>query len=256
MINGKTILSIVTARKGSVSVRNKNFRMILGRPLVQWSILHSIGCPYIDMTVVSSNCDGVKEAVDSLQKEIEMGWKEDTGRFYSFPEFPVGKFMFVQRPDEMCSGTSKNEEALIHAYHHVKNNHGIDSDIIVNLQPTSPVRHDSLIAKCLLQFDKEQCDSLFTASKHTPFFFKKIEDQIIADWDIANRPMRHEISDWRWHDAGNVYAVSKEHLLKNNCRLGGKMSVVELTQEQSIQIDTELDFRIAEMVMEIQRANT
>jgi len=253
MISGRKILSVITARAGSVSVPGKNFRMINGRPLVQWSILSSIACPLIDLTVISSNCPKVKKAVIALYEEIEYYWKTDIGKLNNFDEFPIGQFEFIQRPDEFATDISKNEEAIIHALDYTRDNFELDADVVLNLQPTSPIRSDGLIQKCLCHFFSDGFDSLFTASKHTPLFFKKIGYEIVADgWDIFNRPMRQGMpeSDWKWHDDGNVYITSKDFIMNGRCRLGGKIGMIELTQAQSLQIDTELDFRIAELAMQ------
>lgn len=253
MINGKRILSVITAKAGSKGVPGKNFRIINYRPLVQWSILSSIAFPQIDLTVISSNCPEVKKAVTSLYEEIEYYWKTDIGKLYNFDEFPIGKFEYIPRPEEFATDTSKNEDALIHALDYVRDHFGLDADVVVNLQPTSPIRNDKLIDRCLYHFFYGRFDSLFTASKHTPLFFNKIGEDIIADgWDIANRPMRQEIpeSNWKWHDDGNVYITTKDLIMNDRCRLGGKIGMIELTQEQSLQIDTELDFDIVEFVMQ------
>jgi CMP-N-acetylneuraminic acid synthetase len=56
VINGKKILSVITARKGSKGIPGKNFRELMGIPLFMWSVYASISSKYVDKTVISSNC--------------------------------------------------------------------------------------------------------------------------------------------------------------------------------------------------------
>ena len=244
MINGKSVLSIITARAGSKGIVGKNFKKINGLPLVCWSMLSSMKSKYVDATVVSSNCTHVKKAYDSITEKLRNG-KLDQLVYNS-------SIYFLQRPDEFATDTCKNEEALIHACDYWKKVYEFDADIIVNLQPTSPIRSDGLIDLCLSKFDLDKADSLFTGTRHTPFYFKIVDGKVKAEWDINNRPMRQELkneSAWLWHDDGSVYIVSTPLLLSSRCRLGGKMSIFELTHSQSLQIDTQEDFDIVEFVM-------
>jgi N-acylneuraminate cytidylyltransferase len=216
----------------------KNYRKIKGVPLVSWSIMFSLLSKYIDLTVVSSNCEVVKKITKNISKnlayyncELETLHEKD---YFS------NKLLFLDRPDEFSTSTSKNEEALLHTLDNMVDKY----DIVINLQPTSPIRFDCLIDKCLEKFVKDKADSLFTANKCTPFFFRVINNEVLADWDIHNRPMRQEIIDWVYHDNGNVYIMKSDLLKETKCRLGGKMSIYETDQFQSLQIDSEEDLLI------------
>jgi len=250
MINGKKVLSIITARANSQTLKGKNYKKLLGSPLFSWSVMSSIRSKYVDLVVISSNCEHVKEISLQLIDEI----KNESGPCCDLVK--CKNVEFLQRPEEYATATSKNEDSLIHAYHYAKDHLGIDVDIIANLQPTSPIRDTKdniLLDDCLEQMENEKADSLFTGSAHTPFYFRIVDGEVIAEWDYRNRPMRQELensdSNWLWHDDGNVYVVSTPLLLSSQCRLGGKISLYKLTHAQSLQIDTELDFEIVEKTM-------
>jgi N-acylneuraminate cytidylyltransferase len=246
MINNKKVLAVVTARANSQGLPGKNYKDLLGTPLFAWSVMSAIRSHHVDAVIISSNCEHVKKI--SLKLISEINDESDT-RFKDLVR--CKNVNFLQRPDEYATGISKNEDSLIHAYNYAKEHLGIDADIIVNLQPTSPIRDNEgshLIDECLEKMDNEKADSLFTASVHTPFYFKVVDGVVTAEWDYKNRPMRQEIAaeEFLWHDDGNVYITSVPLLLSERCRLGGKMSVYELTHAQSLQIDTEEDFKIIE----------
>jgi CMP-N,N'-diacetyllegionaminic acid synthase len=236
MIENKKILSVITARAGSKVIKGKNHRKICGQPLFLWSVLSSQNSKYIDLIVVSSNCKKVKSEFDK----------------FSNSDFIIGDppILFIQRPEEFSTDTSKNEEALIHAYEYCKNEIKFDSDIIINLQPTSPIRSDKLIDRCIEKFSNDKADSLFTANRHTPFFCRIENNEIIFEWDYRDRPMRQNIKNWKYHDNGNVYVMSKKLLLENKCRMGGKTSLLETNKYQSLQIDLKEDFVLIEKIVE------
>lgn len=238
----KKILSVITARAGSKGIINKNTKILAGKPLFLWSVIASQQSEYINLTIVSSNCSIVKEELEKYNNFVSDA--------FDFAPLFKNQAIFLQRPEEISGDLSKNEEALIHAYEYCKNELDFDCDIIVNLQPTSPIRNRKLIDACIKKFIRDKADSLFTVSKHTPFFFRIKNKKVIADWDILNRPMRQKIKEFLWHDDGSVYTMKKELLLNTNCRLGGKMSIFETDKYQSLQIDTIEDFKIIEKMVE------
>lgn len=242
MIAGKKVLSVIAARAGSKGIKNKNVKLLNDVPLVQWSIDSSFNSKYIDLTSISSNCDLVKEVVNKY-----VSFNKDS--FFLNSKKPV---IFIQRPDKFATDTSKNEEALIHALDVLEKQYLHYFDIVINLQPTSPIRDNNLIDKCLEKFILERADSLFTGSSHTPFFFRIKNNEVIADWDYKNRKMRQEITEDEMliHDDGNVYISSAKLLKETNCRMGGKISVFPTTKYQSLQIDTEEDFVLIEKLVE------
>ncbi len=253
MINGKKILSVVTARGGSKGIPKKNVRFLGSHPLFTYSVFASLESRYVDMTVISSDCPEVEKFTRALKKKQEQNMGiltdevpglEDSGYF-------VGRFEFIQRPEEISGDLSKNEAALSHAYYYCKDEFGFEADLVLNLQPTSPIRNDRLIDKCIERMIDYDADSLFTGTRHTPFFFKQEGLRMRADWDIKNRPMRQEIlyGEWIFHDDGSLYLMTSELLLSENCRLGGVIVMQELDKFQALQIDEEMDFKLIELLL-------
>jgi len=233
MINNKKILSVITARANSSYV-GKNYKELHGKPLFMWSVEQSLKSKYIDLTVVSSNCPFVREIISD---NIDLLILKD--------------FIFVLRPDELATVISKNEDALIHAYYYCKYKLNFCADLIVNLQPTSPIREKQLIDNCIEYKQQQKADSLCTVSAHTPFFIKKNQGKLEWTYDYKNRPMRQELSDddMFYHDDGCVYVMDASMLLETKCRLGNDICVFHNSPVASLQIDTPLDFNIIESIM-------
>ena len=268
MINNKKILSVITARKGSKGIKNKNIRELMGKPLFEWSVLASINSKYVDKTVISSDSEKIEEIyIENIKKDKK--WKEVS---------------FIKRPKSISGDLSKNEEALIHAYNEMKEIYKIKFSVILNLQPTSPCRIGGLIDKCIFEYDKGEYNSLLSANSETPFFWQKINNkweyidryfcidyvkkiyQNKKQWQLVKffdnccaRKMRQEFrdlddesgtSDFLFKDNGNIYITNTKILLSTNCRIGDKHCVFPVDKLNSLQIDTEFDFKLIEKMAE------
>ena len=257
MINNKKILSVITARKGSKGIKNKNIKELMGKPLFMWSVLASLDSKYVDKTVISSDSELIEEIyIENIRRDKK--WK---------------KVSFVKRPKEISGDLSINEEALIHAYNWMKEIEDTDYSIVYNLQPTSPVRLNRILDKSIEEYVDGEYDSLLTVLEMTPFFWQKIKGkweyidrnfswgyveksyqpskqyQFIKSFDgCCERKMRQQIyeSKMLFHDCGNLYGVDTKVLLSTNCRIGKNPIVFPVDKLNSLQIDTEFDFKLIE----------
>lgn len=245
------ILGIITARAGSSGCCGKNYRIINGKPLIEWSIEAALQSKYIDNIVVTTN--------DPIIKDITL----------KHPAFG-DKLLLVERPESLCTPTAKSELAMLHACSELKQR-GLLFNIVCLLQPTSPARRDGLIDKCLDKMLSGMFDSVVTVKEETPFFWKikkasKIEgctalypssfQDCYAEptFSILNRPMRQECEENHqlvYHENGNFYACYTNVLYEMMQRTGYNPALVPLPFLESLQIDTEEDFRIMEKLSEL-----
>jgi len=226
----------VTARKGSKGVPNKNIREFCGLPLFEYSVRSSLCSENIEITIVSSDSEDVRDICEEKYQGVY-----------------CDKVFFVQRPEEISGDLSLSEAALIHSYQYAFSTLEVDPEYIVLLQPTSPLRDNKLIDKCFDWMEKNGGDSLFTANKHTPFFWhidtlgdgsQFVFPNDKTEWDP--RPMRQCVksSSFFWHDNGNVYITKTDVLLRTGNRIGSRPVIYETDDLQSMQIDSEMDFKI------------
>lgn len=222
------------ARRGSSGFPGKNYRLLLGIPCFIWSIIAAQNSQYVDLIVTSSCCPFVKESWEKYHNS-----------------FPCEKLKYIDRPEELNSPNTKNEDVLLNVLEQYS-----DFDWIVTLQPTSPIRNNNLLDKCLEYLFSMDADSLLTATRHTPFIWKKRKYPLFHDYVecpnnyYLNRPMRQEIEeqDFIFLDNGNIYITKKDILLKNKNRLGGKIAIYEIDKFQSLQVDDEQDFELIETI--------
>jgi len=245
MINNKRILAVILARKGSKGIPGKNYKPICGEPLVYWSILAAIKSKYVDKVAISSNCYEVKKVYYDFLGD----YSKITGGIDI-----TNVLWWIERPEEYSTDTSKNEEALIHAYEEMKDENKWKANTILCLQPTSPCRYNGLIDKCIEEYEEKKYNSLLTADPETPFIWQKINGEWKYTVDKNNcckRKMRQQFKEEEiiWHDSGNIYMTSAEVLVKTKCRIGDKHGIYETDKIQAMQIDQEDDFAILENII-------
>jgi len=243
MLNGQKVISIIPARANSKGLPGKNYKHIMGKSLIDWTINASGFSNIIDVTAVSTNCKKVKTRVacNNLYASCNHKISNESGLKF--------KLYDIDRPEELCTDESPTEPCLIHALDYMEKEHGMTFGYVVLLQPTSPFRRHGMIDDCLSKMVQFGHDSCMTVSSHTPFFWTRKDGTAIPNYEPNNRPRRQDIpdEDIMYHDNGNVYAVEVDKL-RSMGRIGDNPLLYETTQSESMQIDTEDDFNILEAI--------
>ena len=124
MYKNKKIVALIPARKGSKGIKNKNIINLMGKPLISYSIKYAESSNLIDKIFVST--DGNKIASISKKFGAEV----------------------IIRPRNISGDTVPNEPVISHALNYIKKI-GFNFDIVVFLQPTSPLRKSMRLIKQL-----------------------------------------------------------------------------------------------------------
>lgn len=151
----KKVLALITARGGSKGLPGKNSRNFLGHPLVAWSVAHALGSTEVDTVLLSTD-----------DAEIAgMGKK-------------YGAEVPFMRPPELSGDSAGSVDVAIHALDFMKAQ-GKDYDILLLLQPTSPIRKSSDLDGMvrLLEKNWEKADGVVTTAVMKPSpFHSLVED--------------------------------------------------------------------------------
>ncbi len=239
MLNKKSIVAFIPGKTGSVGLPGKMFKKIGEYSLLEWTLLAATQSKYIDEIVVSAIDPLVFETLNKFALEH----KEKV-------------FRAVERPLELCSPTSKTEEAINHLF----NNYPYynDFDYIVMLQATSPIRKVSLIDDCIETIKNSDRESLLTVSSHTPFFFRLQNYHTDVLFDAKNRKMRQELTknEMAYHDDGCLYCFKIPMFLREKCRFDQDPILYFNDKLSSMQIDDEIDFFLVKKIMEEFKTDT
>lgn len=233
MIEGKRVLAIVPSRGGSKGVPLKNIKPILGVPLVAMvgDIVKQV--PLIDRAVVST------DHPDIARIACESGLD--------------APFM---RPPELSGDRIGDLEVLIHALLETEMIDSLRYDIIVMLQPTSPLRKPEHVQKTIEKLVQEHLDSVWTVSetdaKYHPLKQLTVTDGNLDYYDINGKNIiaRQQLTKL-YHRNGVAYAMTRECLL-NQKTIKGNRAGAYIIEGMMVNIDTLWDFKLAEYVLQNQ----
>jgi len=219
----KKILAIIPARSGSKGVINKNIKKFNKKPLIYWSINSALKSKFIDKCFVST--DSIK--ISSLAKKH--------GADSSF-----------LRPKNISTDKSLVSAAIIHTLHKLKNNY----DIIILLQPTSPLRTTLDIDRAIELFIEKKLTTLVAITDldypHEWLLNKKKSNYI----NFIKKNISHNRQQTKkyYKSNGAIFISTVKYFLKHKNFFGEKTYGYFMKKNNSIDIDSELDFKIAELI--------
>lgn len=216
-------IAIIPARGGSKGILKKNISIVLGKPLVAWSIEQAKKSKNIHDVFVSTDDNEISEVA------IKYGAK------------------VIVRPLDIAKDDSPSEDALIHAVKTIEDVHKKNINLVVFLQATSPLRDNNDIDDAIELFLGKGAESLFSCSSFLDhFLWEKHNDEYVSiTYDYKNRKRRQELN-FKFLENGSIYIFKPEILLKQKNRLGGKIEVYQMPEWKSFQIDKKEDILICE----------
>jgi CMP-N,N'-diacetyllegionaminic acid synthase len=227
----KNILAIIPARGGSKGIPGKNIKQFAGKPLIVHSIETSLKCPLVTRTVVSTDDDKIAEISKAHGAQV------------------------INRPDELATDTSLPIDAIRYTVRKVEEE-GEAVDIVILLEPTSPFRRMEDIENCLQVLLDNKADSVatFTSSDVSPNRLWRVSDDVVEPYIEGAVPWLPRQKQPRAYElTGQIYALSKKVLFEKEDSISlllGRKSAVITPRETALDIDTELDFIMAEKIME------
>lgn len=232
MSDENRVVALIPARGGSKGVPGKNVKPLAGKPLVAWPIDVAHETDAIDRTIVSTD----DEEIASVAREY-------------------GSEVF-ERPEQLATDDSLVIETVRHTVDQLKaENDGVS--YLVMLEPTTPFRKPADIKACLdrLTDDEQPFDSVatFTDAEINPHRTWQIEDDRPSPFLPDGTPWqpRQALPD-AYQLNGAVYAFAVDAVHKRGdtpSLLFGTAGAVVMPPERSLDIDTELDFAIAETLV-------
>lgn len=228
------VVAAIFARGGSKGVPRKNIRLLAGKPLIAYAIETARASQLIDRVVVSTD-------------DAEIA---DVARRYG-AEVP---FM---RPSELAQDDSPEWLAWQHAIRTLDDtSDGRKLDVFVSVPPTSPLRGVEDVDACiqtLLQSDADMVITVKPAERNPYFNMVTIDEVGYAKLVIqAERAVPRRQAAPMVYDMTTVaYVARPDFVLSARSMFEGKLKAVCVPVERALDIDTELDFRICELMLSL-----
>ena len=227
MYKGKRILALIPARGGSKGLPNKNILPFCGKPLIAWSIGQAKESRFIDTVVVSTDSPGIARVAQKFGAEVPF-----------------------LRPRKISGASASTIDAVLHAVGDLEEK-GRSFDIVVLLQPTSPLRKGDDVDRALrLFFEKETSVISVCEAEHSPLWSAALPaDRSMAGFvrrAVTNKPRQALPVFYRIN--GAVYVASVASLRKDRAFLTGKTRAYVMPRGRSVDIVTGLDFEFAAFI--------
>jgi len=215
----------ICARGGSTGVARKNVRPLLGKPLIGWTIEQALSSPSIDAVYVSTEDDEITEVA------LEFG--------ASVP---------YRRPAELATASAAKLPVIAHLIEQLETD-GVDVTRIVDLDPTSPLRtgEDIETAISLLHDDVDVVITGYPSDKNPYFNMVERKPDGTFGLVVASDAVSRQSAPTVYAMNASIY-VWHRHTFSSGL-WNGRTSLYEMPRERSVDIDSELDFRIVELLM-------
>jgi CMP-N,N'-diacetyllegionaminic acid synthase len=232
------VLGVTLARGGSKSVPRKNIKLIAGAPLIGYTITEALKSNLITRYIVSTDDKEIQQVA------IECG-----------AEAPF------LRPSEFSTDEASSVSAIQHAVDWVEKQEGVRYDYIVELMCTNPMKTVEDIDASIEKLISTQADSVIAVHQledHHPARIKKIINDKIINFCIPEIPesRRQDLKPEAYIRSGSIYALKRDYLMSDGKRYGSDNSrPYILPPERAVNIDTEIDFMIAELILKNRQIN-
>ncbi|WP_296312514.1 cytidylyltransferase domain-containing protein [Winogradskyella sp. UBA3174] len=217
-------LVIITARGGSKGIPKKNIKHLNGKPLIQYSIDVAKGISDIEDICFTSDSYEIIEVAKNGGLKVEF-----------------------KRPEALSTDTANSRDVMLHALGAYEKLHNKIYDAIILLQPTSPFRTLEQVKNCIKLYtnDLDMVVSVKAASANPYYNLYEEESGYLESSKKGNFTRRQDCPEV-WEFNGAIYVINCNSLKAQSMKAFSKVKKFEMSEETSIDIDTPLDWKIAE----------
>jgi N-acylneuraminate cytidylyltransferase len=234
------VIAIIPARGESKAVPRKNIRTLLGKPLIAYSIQEAIKSKFIERIIVSTDDEEIAKIAEAYGAEVP----------------------FI-RPSELGGDDITDLPVFQHALRWLSDNESYKPDIIAHLRPTAPLRtakHIDSGIEMLIKSDADAVRSVCLAPKH-PYKMWRFEDHTLCPFlsesicgkEAYNMP-RQQLPD-AFIQNGSIDITRWNTVMAKNSMTGERILGMLMQENESVNIDTEIDLMIAEIILRLKLGN-
>jgi len=210
---------MIPARAGSKTIPRKNVRVLAGKPLILYVLETINDVSDTSHVVVTTDDDDVKDLASN----------------YGF---------IHHRSSGAADDVSTPDDVALEVAEYLKSEKGAsDDDILMTVQPTSPLISAETIRKALKKQKEEDCDTVITVTddRHLRWTIKNEEPEPLFD-ERVNRQQMWPV----YSETGGVISTRIGKLLSNKTRIGESVALIEVDEREGLDIDTYADWALAE----------
>ncbi len=227
----RTALCSICARGGSKGVPGKNVRLLAGRPLIAHSVEQALATGLFAAVAVSSDSQAILDAAGA-----------------------AGASVLVRRPDELATDQAAKLPVIQHCLLEAERATGQRFEIAVDLDATSPLRSPQDILGAVDLLVNSDAQNVITAApaRRSPYFnLVEVGEQgyVRLSKPLPGAVVRRQDAPACYDMNASIYVWWRDTLLAGRSVFMDRTRLFVMPEERSLDIDSELDFRIVEFLM-------
>jgi CMP-N-acetylneuraminic acid synthetase len=229
-----TTLGVILARAGSVGLASKHLRLLLGRPMIEYTFDHAFDSALLHRVVVSTDCPGVKQLARRYQIEV------------------------IDRPAELAGPDASVQDVMLHAMKTAEKNGDFHADALAVLYGNVPVRGSGVIDSAIQILRETGCDSVRSfcpVGKWHPAWMSKLDGDKVHALQPGSIHRRQDLTPLYLHD-GAIVAVSRSSMLRGarfpqdpHAFFGLDRRAIQTGMGETVEVDHQRDLYWAEAVL-------
>ncbi|HHE46373.1 MAG TPA: acylneuraminate cytidylyltransferase family protein [Bacteroidetes bacterium] len=235
MPQDKEILALVPARSGSRGIKDKNILRIVDKTVLDYTVEAGLSATMTDRVIVSTD--------SPLYRDIALS---------------AGAEAPFLRPVELALDTTPSIDVIIHALKWLADKESYSPDILVLLQPTTPLRDGRHVDEAINRMLDSGADSVVSlvASQRCLYRLCELDEdgrvRILKHTDYVRRQEVPMI----YRENGAIYASYADRILDQKKLLGERIAGYIMSERDSIDIDTDLDLKLLKILLSERRQNS
>ena len=231
--SSRKIVAIIPARGGSKTIPRKNIKKLAGKPLLAYTAKASLDSKLLSRIILSTEDEEIQQTGLNFGLEVPF-----------------------TRPAKLARDDTPGLPVIQHALRTLEERENYRPDIIVVLQPTSPLRKSKHIDEALKIFLSRDADSLVSVTQvphnMNPYSVMKLQEdgtvEPFLDYD-ENKNLRQQKPKFYARNGAAIYICTYECLMKKNSLYGDTTLPYFMKKEESLDLDDEVDWQIAELAL-------
>lgn len=224
-------LAIITARGGSKRIPRKNIKEFCGKPIMNYSIEAALNSSVFDTVMVSTDDKEIAEIAIKANAEVPFFRSEKTS-------------------DDFATTTDVLMEVL-----EEYEKRGCHYDVACCIYPTAPFVTPERLAESVKLLDKTGADTAVPVVQfsYPPGRSLVMKNERLSFKNPENLIVRSQDLEKEYHDAGQFYTFRTDAFKRNKNLWIGDIVPIELSEIEVQDIDTEVDWKLAELKYQLLR---
>ena len=223
------VLGVIPARGGSKGVPRKNLRILAGRPLLAYTADAARGSSRLTRTIVSTDDAEIADSARQLGLDVP--------------------FM---RPAALAGDDTLMLPVLQHAWR-AMSDQGFVADVVVLLQPTSPLRRGAHIDAALELLEASGADSVVSVvevpHQYNPASVMRLDGGRLHPFLPGPSVLRRQDKPRVFARNGPAVAAVRSHVLEGGSLYGDDTRAFVMTPEESVDVDSAVDLDYLEFLL-------